>query len=127
MKGIQRIPDQCMVSFAKGERCPYFEGWFQKRDDMQEENGEPEDMNQTDLRTSLEFLRCCNTSLDILKDAGFESAMRYLAKHCMDLALVSIMSHLIIVQTLLILFDLSALPFGCSERFVFVFWCIPKQ
>lgn len=123
---MHRIPDQCKVSFGKGERCPYFEGWCQKREDAQEEN-EDGGEEQTDLRTCLEFLRCCNTSLDILKDAGFESAMRYMAKHAMDLALVSIMEQQTVKRNSLILFCLSMFEIEHGKRLSFVSFAFLKE
>lgn len=83
------MPLNCMVDFAKGERSAFFESWSKPSEDLLEEENEKDDVGLTDIVVCLEFLRCCNVSLDILKDAGFESAIKYLAKNSESLAMVS--------------------------------------
>lgn len=74
----------------KGINSSFFENWTKTTLENVEKNSPDMPYYQrVDIMTSCELLRCCNNSLDLLKDAGFESSLKYLAKKCTELSQVS--------------------------------------
>ncbi|GMH37540.1 hypothetical protein BSKO_05413 [Bryopsis sp. KO-2023] len=87
VEGVRKLQESCMVDFACGRTSTFFESWVRTCGESVEANKSLKEFEKIDLVASFHLIRCCNTALDLLTDAGFESAMRYLAKKTTELSL----------------------------------------
>ncbi|GMH38264.1 hypothetical protein BSKO_06148 [Bryopsis sp. KO-2023] len=86
VSGVVAVPETCKPDMCKGVHSSFFENWAKTTGEQLEKNYNLSYFKRRDIMCSCELIRCCNNSLDLLKDGGFESSLKYLAKKCTELS-----------------------------------------
>lgn len=83
--GIIKASDQTLTDFGLGVMSSHFENWSKLSSEEISKNKDLTQAERTDILSSIELLRACNTSLDLINDTGFESALKVLSQKILDI------------------------------------------
>ena len=86
--GVLRLPDQSLADMGLGLMSSTFENWAKLTVEKLLQREEMLWMERTDIVSSVELLRACNNSLDLVNDAGFESSLKVLAQRILEISSV---------------------------------------
>ena len=88
VRGVMRLTDQSLADMVMGLMSSTFENWSKITTEKLQENEALPQAECADLISSIELLRACNNSLDLVNDAGFESSLKVLAQRILEIGTV---------------------------------------
>lgn len=94
VKGVLKLSESCTNDMAKGILSSFFENWAKGTVESIQLSESLTEFEKNDIICSIELLRACNTSLDLVIDAGFESGVRFLSNKICTIAKVRIFDTL---------------------------------